>query len=160
MFFDQELEPWIVPSAPSLERLAMELADLTGLTVTPLPSAAKGGIVLGNLPPFLIWKHVDLEKKLHLLFFQPREIGSLVDGASNMNLDPWIVPFPLFQMNQLLALHPDIGRPLEVTLVKVEQGPRAYVRSTASQTPFLAVLRVLNRISAQPLWIEGHIKAL
>ncbi len=160
MILNPESEPWIVPFAPPLERLAMELADSTGLTMTPLPSADKGGIALGHLPPFLIWKHITSKKILHLFFFQPREIGALVEGASSPDIGPWITRFPLLEMSQLLALHPDINEPTEVTLINVEQGPAANLRSTVDEVPLVAILTILNRISAKPLWTLDHIRIM
>jgi hypothetical protein len=63
-------------------------------------------------------------------------------------------------MSQLLALHPDINEPTEVTLINVEQGPAANVRSTVNEVPLVAILTILNRISAKPLWTQGHIRIM
>ncbi len=160
MLLDPLIEPWIVPLVPPLERLAMQLADSEGAVFNPLPSAEKGGIVLGNLPPFLIWKYIDGDNTLHLFFFQPREIGSLVKGANRADMSDWGLSFPLVQMRQLLSLHPDIGKSLEVTCVQVDPIPLATVRSTASMAPVLGIVNVLNRISPNALWNPGLIRLL
>ncbi len=158
MLLSHLIEPWIVPQKPALERLAMELIDSTGITITPLPSAEKAGISIGQLPPFLIWKYYDSEQKLHLFFFQANEIGSLVEGASIAKNGSWIETFPLYEMKELLKLHPDLGNPPEICLIQVEKGPRAQIRSTKPEHATAGAVLILNRISTLTNWGEDLIR--
>jgi hypothetical protein len=146
------LEAWIVPPEPSLMRLALEAADAEGLDrCDAWPEAARGGVVFGDLPPFLTW-HGVLGGRHHLVLVQAREVGALVPGARIAPLpERWLEDLDLPALARPLSRHPAFPGGAGVHVVRVVGPGRARMRSRGG-VPGAIPGEVLARISGVEAW--------
>jgi hypothetical protein len=146
-----EARPWILPAEPDLARLAMDAADEAGVgRLEAWPVARKGGIALGDLPPFLSWR-VRAEG-LHLVLVQPREVGALVPGARVAPLpEGWLEALDLEALARPLARHPALPGGAAVHVVHVAGPGRARIRTFGSPCPE-AVAAVLEALTGMASW--------
>lgn len=147
-----EAAPWLVPDQPSLMALAFEAADREGAaSIQSWPEPARGGLVFGDLPPFLPWILREATG-CHLLLFQARELGALVPGARIAPLaEGWLEGIDLEALARPLRLHPDLQPRPSVHVVRIEGRGRARVRSSGEKVPD-SFLSVLQRLSGYPDW--------
>lgn len=145
-------EPWIPPDAPDLAVLAMAAADAAGLPrLRSWPEARKGGLVMGDLPPFLAWR-ARTPSGWHLVLVQPRELGALVAGARPQPLPGgWLEALSLADLARPLQLHPAFPGGVHVHVAHLAGGDRVRVRTHGEPAPDL-VRAVLRRLSPRPDW--------
>lgn len=145
-------EPWIPPAVPDLAVLAMEAADEAGVSsLRAWPEARKGGLVFGDLPPFLCWR-VGEADRWHLVLLQPREVGALVPGARLAPLPPaWLESLDLDSLARPLARHPAFPGGASIHVVHLPGGNRFRVR-TFGATALSFVAEVLTRTSHIQSW--------
>ncbi|MFZ1376438.1 MAG: hypothetical protein WAS25_07580 [Geothrix sp.] len=146
------VEPWIPPASPDLALLAMEAADEAGLaSLRAWPSANKGGVRFGELPPFLCWCG-KVDGAWHLVLLQAREVGALVPGARTASLPPgWLEALDLEALARPLARHPDFARGASVHVVHLPGTEVFRVRTFGTPAPDL-VAEVLKRTSHIQIW--------
>lgn len=153
---DLHVEPWVLPPAPDLARLAMEVADELGVAeLRAWPEARKGGIGFGILPPFLSWRGTR-GAEAHLVLLQPREVGALVPGARVEPLpNRWLVTLDLESLARPLAHHPAWGGAVAsvhvVSLVGGAEGVQVLARTQGLEAPELVRL-VLDKVGGERVW--------
>lgn len=147
-----EVEPWVPPAQPDLARLAMEAADEEGLpALRAWPDVRRGGIVFGDLPPFLSW-HGLRDGAHHLVLLQAREVGALVPGAQTAPLPAgWLEALDLDSLARPLARHPAFPGGATVHVVHLPGVGSFRVRTRGMPAEGL-VAEVLSRVSSIRIW--------
>ena len=146
------LAPWIPPPTPDLAHLAMRAADEAGLqALRAWPEVRKGGLAIGDLPPFLAWRG-QAGAGWHLVLVQPREVGALVPGARPQPLPVgWLDALALEDLARPLQLHPDFPGGVHLQVVQVLPGGAVRIRTAGTPAPDL-VQAVLARLSPVAGW--------
>lgn len=115
------------------------------------PTAERGGIGFGGLPPFVSW-HGWQNGQHHLVLLQAREVGALVPGARTAPLPlHWLEGLDLESLARPLAHHPAFEGGAAVHVVHLRTRGETQVRSYGEAAPDI-IREVLSRLSDVQVW--------